>query len=158
MNQCFVMLRKIHIFVGNVWYFSNYHVFLPIARPQTDESSCWFIDEGPACTTKRLPLLTPTVTVSSDWNLGINWSPRTISDWLRGRKRHSTFMLHSAGTSAIAQIEGGGGRMLLFCWEEMMLLLLGLIGAWSDRQNKRPGMRSGVVLLRGEDSGDGGEV
>lgn len=50
--------------------------------------------------------LTPTTTVSSPWNLGRNWSPRIISDWLRGRKRHSTLMLHSAGTSAMAQIEG----------------------------------------------------
>lgn len=50
-------------------------------------------------------LLTPTVTVSSPWNLGINRSPRKISDWLRGRKRQSTLMLHSAGMSAMAQIE-----------------------------------------------------
>lgn len=76
-------------------------------------------------TTKRLPLLTPTTTVSSPWNLGMNWSPRKISDWLRGRKRHSTLMLHSAGTSAMAQIQGRredaafllGGRMLLSAGE-----------------------------------------
>lgn len=49
--------------------------------------------------------LTPTTTESSPWNLGRNWSPRKISDWFSGRKRHSTFMLHSAGTSAIAQIQ-----------------------------------------------------
>lgn len=33
-----------------------------------------------------------------------------------------------------------------------------LIGAWSDRQNKRGGMRSDLVLLRRGDSEDGGEV
>lgn len=94
-------------------------VFSCWSTTQTDGPGWWFIDGGPGCTTKRLPLLTPTTTVSSPWNLGMNWSPRTISDWFRGRKRHSTFMLHSAGASAIAQIQGGGccfllrGKMLL---------------------------------------------
>lgn len=63
----------------------------------------------PARETKPLGLvgfvLTPMMTVSSPWNLGTNWSPRMISDWLRGRKRHSTFILHSAATSAMAQIQ-----------------------------------------------------
>ena len=65
------------------------------------------MDEGPACAQQSASahILTPTATVSSPWNLGRNRSPRTISDWLRGRKRHSTFMLHSAGTSAMAQTE-----------------------------------------------------
>lgn len=110
---------------GNVWNPPVLHhvlYFLSVHKPNRGfRSSWWFIDEGPGCTTKRLPLLTPTTTESSPWNLGRNWSPRTISDWFRGRKRHSTFMLHSAGTSAIAQIQGGG-RMLLSaerercCW------------------------------------------
>lgn len=111
---------------------TDYHVFplIPLFG-----SSWWFIDEGPGCTIKRLPLLTPTTTVSSPWNLGINWSPRTISDWFRGRKRHSTFMLHSAGTSAIAQIQGGGEGCCFLLRGEMLLKAGGdrsLIGAWSE--------------------------
>lgn len=87
-------------------------------------------------------LLTPTTTVSSPWNLGRNWSPRKISDWFRGRKRHSTFMLHSAGASAIAQIQGGGCCFLL---RGKMLLTLEAIRswAWSVRLNKLWVMRAG---------------
>lgn len=47
--------------------------------------------------------LTAMLTVSSSWNEGMNLSPRIISDWFRGRKRHSTLMLHSALTSAIVR-------------------------------------------------------
>lgn len=136
---------------------TDYHVSLPFCDPNrwVELMIYWW---RPACTTKRLPLLTPTRTVSSDWNLGMNWSPRRISDWLRGRKRHNTFMLHSAGISAIAQIQGG--RMLLS--ERRDAAEAGgdpsLIGAWSDRLNKRGGMRSDLVLLRRGDSEDGGEV
>lgn len=121
---------------------TDYHVFLPSPIPNRRfGSNRWFIDEGPGCTIKRLPSLTPTTTVSSPWNLGRNWSPRKISDWFRGRKRHSTFMLHSAGTSAIAQIQGGG-RMLLSVERKDAPEAAGdqsLIGAWSHRQNKRRG-------------------
>lgn len=41
------------------------------------------------------------MTVSSPWNIGINLSPRIISDWLSGRNRHNTLILHSALVSAI---------------------------------------------------------
>lgn len=129
---------------------TDYHVFLPSPIPNRRfGSNRWFIDEGPGCTIKRLPSLTPTTTVSSPWNFGRNRSPRKISDWFRGRKRHSTFMLHSAGTSAIAQIQGGG-RMLLSVEGKDAAEAAGdqsLIGAWSHRQNKRRGVRSDLSLL-----------
>lgn len=41
-------------------------------------------------------------TVSSPLNLGMNLSPRRISASLRGRKRHITLMLHSAGSAISA--------------------------------------------------------
>lgn len=47
--------------------------------------------------------LTPRTTVSSPWKIGMNLSPRRISDWFIGRKRHSTLILHSAFESAIVQ-------------------------------------------------------
>lgn len=56
---------------------------------------------------RTLRPLTPMTTVSSPLNLGMNLSPRRISASLRGRNRHITLMLHSAG-SAIAA--GGGGE------------------------------------------------
>lgn len=117
-------------------------VFSCWSTTQTDGPGWWFIDGGPSCTTKRFFLLTPTTTVSSPWNLGRNWSPRKISDWFRGRKRHSTFMLHSAGASAIAQIQGGGCCFLL---RGKMLLTLEAIRswAWSVRLNKLWVMRAG---------------
>lgn len=43
--------------------------------------------------------LTPITTVSSPLNLGMNLSPRRISASLRGRNRHITLMLHSAGSA-----------------------------------------------------------
>lgn len=49
--------------------------------------------------------LTPITTVSSPLNLGMNLSPRRISASLRGRNRHITLMLHSAGSAISA-----GGR------------------------------------------------
>lgn len=96
-------------------------------------------------------LLTPTTTVSSPWNLGRNWSPRTISDWLSGRKRHSTFMLHSAGTSAIAQIGWGERKDALLsarccCWWGCCWRQIG--GPRCDRQNKGRGARRDFDLLR----------
>lgn len=45
------------------------------------------------------PPLTPITTVSSPLNLGMNLSPRRISASLRGRNRHITLMLHSAGSA-----------------------------------------------------------
>lgn len=50
--------------------------------------------------------LTPITTVSSPLNLGMNLSPRRISASLRGRNRHITLMLHSAGSA----ISGRGRR------------------------------------------------
>lgn len=50
--------------------------------------------------------LTPITTVSSPLNLGMNLSPRRISASLRGRNRHITLMLHSAGSA----ISGSGRR------------------------------------------------
>lgn len=139
---------------------SSRHVNRADPRPKQSGfgSSSWFIDEGPGCTTKRLPSLTPTTTVSSPWNLGRNRSPRTISAWFRGRKRHSTFMLHSAGTSAIAQIQGGG-RMLLLSAEGREMLL-GRPGGGPDVsvQNERRAVRTDSVLLRREDCGEAGRV
>lgn len=85
-------------------------------------------------------LLTPTATVSSPWNLGRNRSPRKISAWLRGRKRHNTLMLHSDVISPMAQIVGGGGRMLLSAGRRDAAEAGGdqmLVGAWSDRPDKR---------------------
>lgn len=41
------------------------------------------------------------MTVSSPCNIGMNLSPRIISDWFSGRNRHNTFILHSALASAI---------------------------------------------------------
>lgn len=154
----FVTLRERQIWGKGVIFPSNAPIitFSYQSTTQTDGPMWWFIDEGPACKTKRLPLLTPTTTVSSPWNLGINWSPRKISDWLRGRKRHSTFMLHSAGTSAMAQIQGGG-RMLLSAERKDDAEAggdLSLIGAWSDRQNQRRRMRSHCFLLRGQEQAD----
>lgn len=52
---------------------------------------------------ENLSQLTPTMTVSVPWNLGMNLSPRRFSDWFKGRKRHNTLMLHSELTSAILQ-------------------------------------------------------
>lgn len=43
------------------------------------------------------------MTVSSPWNVGRNLSPRRISAWFRGRKRHSTLMLHSEIGSVILE-------------------------------------------------------
>jgi len=40
-------------------------------------------------------------TVSSPWKLGRNLSPRRISAWFRGLKRHSTLILHSATASVM---------------------------------------------------------
>lgn len=98
--------------------------------------------------THNRALLTATTTLSSPWNLGRNRSPRTTSDWLRGRKRHSTFMLHSAGTSAIAQIQRGG-RMLLLWGGKMLPKEAGgeslPSGAWTDGPNKR---RSDSLAVR----------
>lgn len=51
--------------------------------------------------------LTPMTTVSSPLNLGMNLSPRRISASLRGRNRHITLMLHSAGSAISAE---AGGR------------------------------------------------
>lgn len=106
-----------HVKVWHVPVLHHYHVLLASHDPKwrVELMIYWWR----ACMHNKAPrVLTPTRTVSSPWNLGMNWSPRTISDWLRGRKRQSTLMLHSAGTSAIAQIQGGGGgggggRMLL---------------------------------------------
>lgn len=53
--------------------------------------------------------LTPITTVSSPLNLGMNLSPRRISASLRGRNRHITLMLHSAG-SAISAGRREGAR------------------------------------------------
>ena len=46
--------------------------------------------------------LTPITTVSSPLNLGMNLSPRRISASFRGRNRHITLMLHSAGSAISA--------------------------------------------------------
>ncbi len=43
--------------------------------------------------------LTPTTTLSSPWNLGTYLSPLTTSELLKGRKRHMTLMVHSAGSA-----------------------------------------------------------
>lgn len=57
------------------------------------------------------PPLTPITTVSSPLNLGMNLSPRRISASLRGRNRHITLMLHSAGSAiSTGRREGLGGR------------------------------------------------
>lgn len=56
-------------------------------------------DISPPATTRPL---TPMTTVSSPLNLGMNLSPRRISASLRGRKRHITLMLHSAGSAISA--------------------------------------------------------
>lgn len=58
----------------------------------------------------RPPRLTPTTTLSSPWKTGRNRSPRRISAWFRGRKRHSTLMLHSAPGSAMPEGGRGGVR------------------------------------------------
>lgn len=56
--------------------------------------------------------LTPITTVSSPLNLGMNLSPRRISASLRGRNRHITLMLHSAGSAISAGgREGERGRV-----------------------------------------------
>lgn len=128
---------------------THYRGLLPI--PEPFRYIWWFIDEGPGCTTKRLSLLTPTTTLSSPWNLGRKRSPRKTSDWFRGRKRHSTFILHSAGTSAIAQIQRGG---------KMLLLLRGKMLPRRVAADRGLTWRSNVewylVLLCGDDSDDGG--
>lgn len=67
--------------------------------------------------------LTPITTVSSPLNLGMNLSPRRISASLRGRNRHITLMLHSAGSA----ISAGG-------WE-------GARGGLGARDSAKPGRR-----------------
>lgn len=120
----------------NTWYFTVQHaIFFFFTRPSTAQNR-WIelmIYWWRACLHNKASLssLTPTTTVSSDWNLGRNWSPRKISDWLRGRKRHSTFMLHSAGVSAIAQIQGGC-CCCCFLRRGKMLLRLEAIGRWCE--------------------------
>lgn len=46
-------------------------------------------------------MVTAMMTVSSPWKLGRNLSPRRISAWFRGLKRHSTLILHSATASVM---------------------------------------------------------
>lgn len=53
--------------------------------------------------------LTPITTVSSPLNLGMNLSPRRISASLRGRNRHITLMLHSAGSAISGRCKRGRG-------------------------------------------------
>lgn len=53
--------------------------------------------------------LTPITTVSSPLNLGMNLSPRRISASLRGRNRHITLMLHSAGSAISGRCRRGRG-------------------------------------------------
>ncbi len=43
--------------------------------------------------------LTAMTTLSSPWNLGMYLSPLTTSELFKGRKRHMTLMVHSAGSA-----------------------------------------------------------
>lgn len=90
----------------------------PKGRPE-HLCSVWGVG-APGCGAKqrggRAPrTLTPITTVSSPLNLGMNLSPRRISASLRGRNRHITLMLHSAGSAISAggregARAGAGGR------------------------------------------------